>query len=130
MKLDDGMLLHSRWFALLVPADKLPGGVRGEALADAADWRKLSWPEDAKFYRGQPTTITRPDDKGEPEDLVQFLTNSDTVTAYMRMSVFNWLQTHLDDPEFWVRAVDQPVAIKDNGVLVGAIGPARLKRPA
>lgn len=123
----EGLLLHSRWFAFLIPTDKLKAKRPSTVPAEHAEnWGFIVWPSESGFKKAQPMVKKVVGADGAEEVLVQFLTNSPSVTAYMNGPVFDWIQAHFDDPEFWVRGVDLPIAIKEDGKLIGGVGPARL----
>lgn len=135
VKLADGMLVHSQWFAFLVEPSLLAferkdEGVRPMVPAellpeDVSGWPAVVWPAGVEFKKGMPMMCKDP---GEPtETLVQFRTADPKIVSYMKAPVFDWIQATFDDPEFWVRGVDQIVAIKQSGKLIGGVGPACLR---
>lgn len=126
-KLDDGDLLHSRWFGFLFPTGKLAFAGTGDCHPQAAEWAALTWPTTAVFKQGQPLIKKNVTPSGGEETLVRFVASDTKIVAHMRGPVFDWIQANYLDPEFWVRGVDQVIAVKDNGKLIGGVGPARVK---
>lgn len=124
-KIPDGLLFHSQWFSFLLPADSVVPAGTWDPHPQAAEWRRAVCPEGASFTKAMPMLSKDP---GEPEEpLVHFRTPDPKIVSYMKAPVYDWLQGVFDAPEFWVQGVDQIVAIKQSGTLIGGVGPCRLR---
>lgn len=121
----DGKLLFTSWFALLIPKDRLTAkplaAGADQYAAEAAKWREIACPEGVVRLKGQ--AMLQSDDAFP---LVKFITADDNVLAYMQQRVYDWFQTHFDEPEFWIRGVDKHIAVKESGQLVGGVAYVKL----
>ena len=126
-KVIDGALFHSLWFVFLCDPAKIVACDHESPfdLTELLKWREVTEPPGVELKKGMPLMGTDP---GDPEETVVRLRTSDpTIVAHLKGEVYDWVTTHFDNPEFWVRGVDQVVAIKEAGKLIGGVGPTRLR---
>ena len=120
----DETVLHSRWFVFQLPRAEIEIVAMGDGLPGILKWKHVIAPEGMPMKKGSPRSFRF----GADETIVQFTTDDPAFTAFMRSAVFTWIQTVFDSPEFWVRKVDDCIAIRDNGKLIGGVGPVNLDR--
>jgi len=128
--LEDKVLFHSKWFCFLVPPNQIAVQSFGTAVADFEKWREIAEPKGVTGAKAVAMNISDPLPNGETDELIRFtVPGRADLGGYMRQSVFNWIQVHFERPEFWLNGLDRPIAVKENGALVGCIGPVHRKVP-
>jgi len=128
-KTEKGHLIHALWFAFQLPYLVKGAEDRDDPLPSEPWVDTVGFGDGSGHCASQPQKPAPLADHGREPTRLQRPAAEPDCTAYLGDRVYNWVLSTFDDPAFWVRrvkGVDSVIAVTDNGVLVGGLGPVRL----